>query len=125
MKNVKKIITAVILILYSLSGYTQALPDPTRPAEYQTTTVVIQDLPKELIDWSVTAIRISDDDRSAIVNGTIVRTGDIIGPATIQEIQPQQVILDYNNRPVAVRLFNHAILRKQASNGLETVELIE
>ncbi len=114
----------LLLVTYSFPGNTQALPDPTRPAEYQA-TVVAKDLPKELIDWKLSAIRISDNDRSAILNGKIVRAGDVVGPATILKIQPLQVLLDYNNRQVAVRLFSEVVLRRQASNALNTEKPIK
>ncbi|MEX2353012.1 MAG: general secretion pathway protein GspB [Gammaproteobacteria bacterium] len=108
-----------VLPLVAITGRAQALPDPTRPAQYQS-AIVVQDLPTELHDWRVTAIRISAQDRSAIVNGRIVRTGDDIGPATVLEIQPVQVILDYDNTKVAVRLFNDINIRQPASNSIRT-----
>ena len=98
---------------------TQGFPDPTRPAEYRE-TMVMQDLPPELLEWKVTAIRISDNDRTAIVNGRIVRPGDTIGAAKLLEILPYQVILDYDNRKVAVKLFNDMNMRKPAANPIKT-----
>jgi len=106
---------AVALLVLPLSIKAEVLPDPTRPATFQTATV-IQDLPAELIDWTVTAIRISERDRSAIVNGRIVRTGEMIGPARILEIQSTQVVLDYDNRRVAVKLFGDITIRKPVAN---------
>lgn len=108
-----------LLPLVVITGRAQALPDPTRPAQYQSAAVV-QDLPTELVDWRVTAIRISEQDRSAIVNGTIVRVGDSIGPARVLEIQPVQVILDYDNTKVAVRLFNDIGIRQPAGKTIRT-----
>ncbi len=98
-------------------GMTQSLPDPTRPADYQN-TVVVRDLRLTRTDWNLTAIRISDTDRTAIVNGTLVRVGDVIGQATVLDIQPVQVILRHENRQVAVRLFSDSVIRRQVSNGL-------
>jgi hypothetical protein len=106
---------AFTLLVLPLSTKAEVLPDPTRPAAFQTATV-IQDLPAELIDWKVSAIRISASDRSAIVNGRIVRTGETIGPARILEILPTQVVLDYDNRRVAVKLFGDITMRKPAAN---------
>jgi hypothetical protein len=116
MKNVISGMILSVIVMYTSSGYSQDLPDPTRPADFQT-TLVVQDLPRELIDWKVTAIRISDSDRTAIINGQLVRTGDAIGPASIHEIQPIQVILIYDNKQVVVRLFRDVFLRKQARNA--------
>lgn len=89
------------------------LPDPTRPADYS--EPVMQDLyelPKELVEWKVTVIRISGTERSAIVNGRLVRTGDEIGPARIVEINPGNVVLDYEDKQVAVRLYNEVVHKK-------------
>lgn len=107
----------LIWCLYMVPGLLHAeaeLPDPTRPADYITIptdieVVEVEDLPKQLIDWSVTSIRISSEDRSAIVNGRLVRIGDEIGPAKIIEIKPILVVLDYDDRHVVVRLFRNNV----------------
>lgn len=116
-----KLHVCLLVLSFSLatSGFAQVLTDPTRPAEFQT-ALVIQELPEELVDWKVTAIRISAKDRTAIVNGDIVREGQTIGPATILEIQTTQVILDYDNRKVAVRLFSDVDMRKPATSTIKT-----
>lgn len=89
------------------------LPDPTRPADYSETVVQeLYELPKELVEWKVTVIRISGNDRSAIVNGRLVRAGDEIGPARIVEINPGNVILDYEDKQVVVRLYNDVVHKK-------------
>lgn len=111
--------TLIMLTVFAISGRAEVLPDPTRPSEFQA-TLVIQDLPKELMDWKVTAIRISQNDRTAIVNDGIVRAGDTIGPARVLEIQATQVILDYDNRQVAVRLFGDLRMRTPVSNNIKT-----
>lgn len=92
------------------------LPDPTQPADYLAVpkTIEVNELPKELIDWNVTAIRINEktDDRSAIINGQIARPGDQIGPATVLEINPVSVVLNYENKHVVVRLFSNIVQKK-------------
>jgi hypothetical protein len=95
------------------------LPDPTRPANYSEALPVVVDvyeLPKELIDWRVSVIRITGSDRSAIVNGQLVRTGDHIGPAKVLEINPAAVVLDYDNKQVHVRLFSNVVDKKLSKN---------
>ena len=90
------------------------LPDPTRPADYSDAPVMLElyELPKELMEWKGTVIRISGNERSAIVNGKLVRTGDEIGPARIVEINPGNVILDYEDKQVVVRLYNDVVHKK-------------
>jgi hypothetical protein len=109
----------ILLLMNPVIAMAQALPDPTRPAEYRE-SLVVQELPPALVDWKVTAIRISQDDRTAIVNGNIVRVGDDIGPARLLEIRPDQVILDYDSKRVAVRLFSDMSLRKPAAGTTKT-----
>ena len=71
---------AVMLMLPIVNIQSETLPDPTRPAQYQE-TLSTQDMTQSELEWNLTAIRISDKDRSAIVNGQIIRPGQIIGPA--------------------------------------------
>lgn len=103
------------MLTVPMSGLAEILADPTRPAEYQS-GVVIQELPAELVDWRLTAIRISPDDRTAIVNNRIVREGDTVGPARIIEIQATGVVLDYNNRQLLVSLYSPVDLKKAVNN---------
>ena len=113
-------ITLITTALYqgSVSAVAE-LPDPTRPADYYVApvTVEVYELPKELIDWNVSAIRIKDSDKSAIVNGQLVRTGDQIGSATVLEIKPVAVVLNYENKHVVVRLFGDSVDKKARINS--------
>lgn len=100
---------------YTVIGNNE-LPDPTRPANYivkDTEPVFIELIDtNEKISWRVTAIRISADDRSAIVNGKLVRVGDEIRSALISEINPLSVIIDYEDRKLIVRLFNNQVKKE-------------
>lgn len=86
--------------------YAESLPDPTRPADYVIRTVIEEDLPRELIDWRVTAISTSSGVATAIVNNKLVRVGDTIGRAKVIEITARTVVLDYDRKQVVVRLWN-------------------
>ena len=94
------------------------LPDPTRPANFIVEDIkpvlieVFEIYAKEKINWRVTAIRISKDDRSAIVNGKLVRVGDAISSATIAKINPLSVVVEYEDRKLIVRLFNNLVNKK-------------
>ena len=92
------------------------LPDPTKPAEFRPESPVVQEMPKELTDWKVTAIRIAGKQRTAIVNGAIVREGDTVGQAKVLEIRPVSVVLDYDDKKVAVRLFADLVKKKSREN---------
>lgn len=112
------IIMAVFALSQGSASAIAELPDPTRPADFSVAPEIIEtyELPKELIDWSVSAIRISGSDRSAIVNGKLVRVGDQIGPARILEINPAAVVLDYEKRQVYVRLFSNVVDKRPRKN---------
>jgi hypothetical protein len=103
---------AILLMsaVLAMTGQAETLSDPTRPAEYQA-NVIAQDLPPELVDWRLTAIRISGPDRSAIVNNTIVREGDNVGLAKIVQILPDRVVLNYNSKQLVVSLFAQTAIK--------------
>jgi len=93
------------------------LPDPTRPATY-----LVEDLEpvffeeididvKEKINWKLSAIRISTKDRTAILNGKLVRAGDVVGPAKVLEIKPLSVVINYEERKLIVRLYNTKVIK--------------
>jgi hypothetical protein len=89
------------------------LPDPTRPATYiveNIEPVYFEEVDvKEKINWKLTAIRISSEDRTAIVNGKLVRVGDKIRSAIITEINQLSVIINHEDRKLIVRLFNNQV----------------
>lgn len=108
----------ILFFLYLLPSLLMAnteLPDPTRPASYtveNTEPVFFEDIDvKENINWQLSAIRISDTDRTAILNGKLVRTGDDIGPAKVLEINPLSVVIDHENKKLIVRLFNTKVIK--------------
>lgn len=115
-------IFCVLFALYQGSVSAMAeLPDPTKPADYFIAPEIIEvnELPDELVDWNLSAIRINDknDDRSAIINGRLVRAGDEIGSARVLEIRSTSVMLDYKDRHVVVRLFSNIVDKKISTNS--------
>lgn len=88
------------------------LPDPTRPADYSVTRVIKQALPGQRTIFSLNAIRISETDRSAIINGMIVRVGDEISNARVKEINAVEVILDYERKLLTVPLYAREISKQ-------------
>lgn len=112
----KKGLIAVLAGSLILPAAAQELTDPTRPAEFRPASVA-EDLPAELSNWKVTGIRVTPDDRSAIVNGAIVRAGDETGQATIREIHADRVIIEYRDKLVSVRLFDSLAIRKPAGGA--------
>jgi len=96
----------------SMARVDAGLPDPTRPADYSVTRVIKEDLSRQKVEFSVNAIRISESDRSAIVNGKMVRVGDDIGNAKVKAINAKGVVLDYERKLLSVPLYARGISKK-------------
>ena len=91
------------------------LPDPTRPAGYFARKLADQELPKEIVNWNVSAIRIAGEQRTAIINGRAVQVGDQVGKGTVLEINHDHVVLDYNRQQFVVNLLPYNIKKNQAA----------
>ena len=95
------------------------LLDPTRPATYIVENIEpvffdeIDD--KEKINWKLSAIRISSEDRTSILNGKLVRAGDDIGPAKVLDINPLSIVIDHDERKLIVRLYNTSVIKDYKS----------
>jgi MSHA biogenesis protein MshK len=112
----------ILLCLYSANSIaTSELPDPTRPPSFIDRIeepVFYEEVDvKQVYKWKVSVIRISADDRSAIVNGKLVREGDTVGPAKLLEITPLSVVLDHEERRLIVRLYNNQVIKNYKSNA--------
>lgn len=97
----KYLIPIVCLILPCPPGLAAPLPDPTRPANY-TPRIQLDSAETAEMEWSVNGITISPRGNSAIVNGRVVTAGDQIASATVLEILPTGVVLDFEGRRVTV-----------------------
>jgi hypothetical protein len=108
----RKILPLISLALLTgtVMGQTEILPDPTRPVGYNE-MVTVQEVPGQLVEWKLTAIRISGAERSAIVNNKLVRVGEIIGSAKVFEIGADGVTLIHNNKPLKVRLYSETSIK--------------
>lgn len=95
------------------------LPDPTRPATYITDDaepVYFEEINFiEKINWKLSAIRISSSDRTAILNGKLVRAGDVVGPAKVLEINPLSIVIDHEERKLIVRLYKTKVIKNYKS----------
>ncbi len=91
------------------------LPDPTRPATYmvmEREPVFFEEIEvKGKINWKLSAIRISAEDRTAILNGKLVRAGDDIDSAKVLEINPLSVVIDDEDQKLIVRLYNTEVIK--------------
>lgn len=86
------------------------LADPTRPPDYAALPQPVE-VPREVMDWQVSAIKITPDSRIAILNDQRVVAGDAVGPARVLAIEPGAVVLDYEGRELRVPLLRKNVKR--------------
>jgi hypothetical protein len=84
------------------------LPDPTRPYAFAT-TVQAETLPAEGVQWRLSGVRIREGEKSAILNGKVVRIGDRLAGATIVEVNPADVVLTQDGQRIVVKLILSSI----------------
>ena len=114
-----KIVYLLLVMLAPLVSANMQLPDPTRPAHYlveDTEPVFFEEIETNgKISLTLSAIRISATDKTAIVNGKLVRVGDEVSAATVTEINRVSIVVRYENINIIVRLFNNQIKKEYKS----------
>jgi hypothetical protein len=122
--NIKVISTqifAIALFPMLVSG-NAGLPDPTRPANYMiedTEPVYVEAFDvntREKVSWRLSAVRISENDKTAIVNGKLVRVGDDIDQAKVLDITLNSVVINHEDHKLIVRLFNNQVIKDYKSS---------
>ena len=111
----KLLILTGYMILVSSGGYAEALPDPTRPYGYGS-EIAVEQIPHEKIQWQLSGIRITENKRSAILNGRLVKEGDKLDGAVVMEIKPSEVTLQQQDKRLVVKLLLSNI-KQPASAG--------
>lgn len=102
-------------LLLSFAAATPALEDsqlrdPTRPPTMHQDNLRRLELTKPQ-SFVVTAIKIGADGRKALVNQKLLAEGDRIGEATIVEIAPGEVVIDYLSQRQRIRLLPYDVRR--------------
>lgn len=115
------IIAIALAATVATAGEGAGLTDPTRPVDYLPASARTQVLPEELIDWRLTAVRIGATDRTAVLNGKVVRAGDSVGRATVTEINPGIVTVELDRRLVQVRLHGAGVKTPTKANSETSV----
>lgn len=97
----------------------QALPDPTRPYGFGSVVEIQQSfIADKKPEWRLSGIRINDKQRSAILNGRLVREGTDLGMATVVEIRPTELVLSQDHKQVVIKLLLSDI-KRLSDEGLE------
>lgn len=104
-----------MLLLLSLNAGANTLPDPTKPYGYDTPrTEIIEFIePREGVTWILSGVRISEQDRSAILNGKVVRAGDWIKDARVISIETDAVVIEHLDDQIRIRLLDYDIKQRK------------
>lgn len=93
-------------------GAEQELPDPTKPFGFDIEPELIIQQPTDRqknVTWQLTGIRIAKSDRSAILNGRVVRVGDSVNGARVLEIEPAWVVIEHEKKRIRLELLDYDI----------------
>jgi MSHA biogenesis protein MshK len=91
----------------------ETLPDPTRqPAELSVLPVSAVSATAPL-NTSLQSIMISHDRRAAIINGQLVKEGDLVGDATLVEVNEGSVVLQGAKGKQVLTLFPGVDIKKK------------
>lgn len=105
----------IIFVVPIIALANAELPDPTRPATYfvdDAEPILYEEIDtKDKVNWKLSAIRISEDDRTAILNGKLIRAGDAVGPGKVIKINPLSIVIDHEDQKLIVRLFNTEVIK--------------
>jgi len=121
-----RVYTCIVLLIPLMVG-AETLPDPTRPYGYgvvQPVIVLEPDLPREQINWRLTGIRIAPQDKTAILNGRLVRVGDMVDGALIVEINPAAVLIDFEDKRIRVDLLRVNIKQNRAARHESSIQAV-
>lgn len=100
-------LATLLLAMTAQSAAAERLVDPTRPANAKSVAAAKSDTVR------LEAILQSDGARVAIVNGRLVRPGDRVGAAQIQEILPNAVRFSRDGRTHTAYLQDKALRVRQ------------
>ena len=100
--------TALFALVCSPLAATE-LADPTRPPAFTPYVPIVE--ARDLGDWKLNGITISDTARSAVLNGVVVVPGQQLGQAVVVDIQSHSVVLDVGGQMLTVELPRMAFKR--------------
>ena len=96
---------AIITVLTALIPPAFA-SDPTRPPEGLFAAPDSLQAPKPETRYQLQQIRVTDNGASAVVNGELVREGDIVGSAKVISISANEVVLKIKQKQRVLSLIN-------------------
>jgi hypothetical protein len=101
---------AVMSLLFTLNqGAANTTTDPTRPYLYDNMQAIQNVTAEENPVWHLSGIKINQGKKTAILNGQLIREGDMLGMTRIMEIRPTEVILLHEQQQIAIKLLIQSI----------------
>jgi len=103
----KRLLSLYFLISICLSAYlplshAEDLPDPTRPTSAKAPLSTTKSNVSR--SWVLTSTLISNDRRTATINGKLVSIGQHVNSAKVVSIQPNEVWLIYKQKRFRIKL---------------------
>ena len=92
------------------------LPDPMRPPRLSSGTVPAP--ASEPTGWELRMVRISPGQRLALINGRIVKPGDVVSGARVLSVGPNAVQLRKGGKRFSVTLSRTSVKRPSAYGGV-------
>ena len=121
-----KIAVFVVLAGWLLAGVpagAERLPDPMRPPQVGSGTAPAR--AGEPQDWKLHMIRISPDQRLAVINGRIVKPGDEVSGARVMSVGTNSVQLRKGANRFSVALSRASVKRPTAYGGVMMSEAMQ
>ncbi len=118
MRNTDFIEFVFVLALLGACASAWALTDPTRPYNFRVEPEFVEiEVPEESTDWRLNGIRIDGDKRSAILNGVMIREGEMIENARVLTINPSSVVIEQGDQHLVIKLLDTKVKKPARAGG--------
>jgi MSHA biogenesis protein MshK len=88
------------------------LADPMQPLHPVVTAAPEENAAKPALTWLLQGVKIDRHHRSALINGQVVRVGEMVDGARIVKIENDGVIIESGEQPSTLRLLKHEIKKR-------------
>ena len=113
MNSIRRNIEAAVVALFAVGGTSTAiatelpLSDPTRPPNYD--SIPVEEVLTPATTLSLQLIRITGEDRRALINGELIREGETFGASTLLRVKPREVQVESNGKVITLSLYGDAV----------------
>jgi len=114
---------AVAMLAATAGARAQGLPDPTRPPSASASSALsgAQTAPEEITGTQLQSILLSRGRKIAVINGTMVPLGGMVGEARVVGISETQVVLKKGEETEILKMYpgidKHPVKRTAARRG--------